>query len=64
VADDLVAHLRSEAGSHPYDRGLSDLVGSCRPAAPSSAPAGPRPTCASTAPAPSGSTTRSSASFT
>jgi transcriptional regulator with XRE-family HTH domain len=27
VADDLVAHLRSEAGSHPYDRGLSDLVG-------------------------------------
>lgn len=27
VASDLVAHLRSEAGSHPYDRGLSDLVG-------------------------------------
>jgi hypothetical protein len=26
-ADDLVAHLRSEAGRHPYDRGLSDLVG-------------------------------------
>jgi hypothetical protein len=27
VADDLVAHLRSEAGRHPHDRGLSDLVG-------------------------------------
>jgi transcriptional regulator with XRE-family HTH domain len=27
VATDLVAHLRSEAGRHPNDRGLSDLVG-------------------------------------
>jgi transcriptional regulator with XRE-family HTH domain len=27
VANDLVAHLRSEAGRHPYDRRLSDLVG-------------------------------------
>ena len=27
VAQDLVAHLRSEAGRNPYDRGLSDLVG-------------------------------------
>jgi transcriptional regulator with XRE-family HTH domain len=27
VADDLVAHLRSEAGQNAYDRGLSDLVG-------------------------------------
>jgi transcriptional regulator with XRE-family HTH domain len=27
VADDLVAHLRSEAGRNPYDRGLTDLVG-------------------------------------
>src|SRR4051812_21189767 len=27
VARDLVAHLRSEAGRNPYDRGLSDLVG-------------------------------------
>jgi transcriptional regulator with XRE-family HTH domain len=27
VATDLVAHLRSEAGRNPYDRGLSDLVG-------------------------------------
>jgi transcriptional regulator with XRE-family HTH domain len=27
VASDLVAHLRSEAGRNPYDRGLSDLVG-------------------------------------
>jgi MmyB-like transcription regulator ligand binding domain len=27
VADDLVAHLRSKAGRHPHDRGLSDLVG-------------------------------------
>jgi transcriptional regulator with XRE-family HTH domain len=27
VADDLVAHLRCEAGRNPYDRGLSDLVG-------------------------------------
>jgi transcriptional regulator with XRE-family HTH domain len=27
AANDLVAHLRSEAGRHPYDRGLSDLVG-------------------------------------
>jgi transcriptional regulator with XRE-family HTH domain len=27
VADDLVAHLRSEAGRNPYDRGLSDLIG-------------------------------------
>jgi hypothetical protein len=27
VAKDLVAHLRSEAGRNPYDRGLSDLVG-------------------------------------
>jgi transcriptional regulator with XRE-family HTH domain len=27
TATDLVAHLRSEAGRNPYDRGLSDLVG-------------------------------------
>jgi hypothetical protein len=27
IANDLVAHLRSEAGRNPYDRGLSDLVG-------------------------------------
>jgi transcriptional regulator with XRE-family HTH domain len=27
TAKDLVAHLRSEAGRTPYDRGLSDLVG-------------------------------------
>jgi hypothetical protein len=27
VAKDLVAHLRSEAGRNPYDRGLSDLIG-------------------------------------
>ena len=27
VAKDLVAHLRSEAGRHPHDRGLSDLIG-------------------------------------
>src|SRR4051812_12702524 len=27
VAKDLVAHLRSEAGRNPYDRGLSELVG-------------------------------------
>jgi hypothetical protein len=27
VANDLVAHLRSEAGRNPYDRDLSDLVG-------------------------------------
>jgi transcriptional regulator with XRE-family HTH domain len=27
VARDLVAHLRSEAGRNPYDRGLTDLVG-------------------------------------
>jgi transcriptional regulator with XRE-family HTH domain len=27
VATELVAHLRSEAGRHPYDRQLSDLVG-------------------------------------
>jgi transcriptional regulator with XRE-family HTH domain len=27
VAKDLVAHLRSQAGSNPFDRGLSDLVG-------------------------------------
>ncbi len=27
VATELVAHLRSEAGRNPYDRGLSDLVG-------------------------------------
>jgi MmyB-like transcription regulator ligand binding domain len=27
VATDLVAHLRSDAGRNPYDRGLSDLVG-------------------------------------
>lgn len=27
IAKDLVAHLRSEAGRAPYDRGLSDLVG-------------------------------------
>ena len=27
VAKDLVAHLRSQAGSNPYDRGLTDLVG-------------------------------------
>jgi transcriptional regulator with XRE-family HTH domain len=27
TAKDLVAHLRSEAGRNPYDRGLSDLIG-------------------------------------
>ena len=27
VAKDLVAHLRSQAGSHAFDRGLTDLVG-------------------------------------
>jgi len=27
TADDVVAMLRSEAGSNPYDRGLSDLIG-------------------------------------
>jgi transcriptional regulator with XRE-family HTH domain len=27
VSTDVVAHLRSEAGRNPYDRGLSDLVG-------------------------------------
>jgi transcriptional regulator with XRE-family HTH domain len=27
VADELVAHLRSDAGRNPYDRGRSDLVG-------------------------------------
>ena len=27
TAKDLVAHLRSEAGRNPYDRGLTDLVG-------------------------------------
>jgi transcriptional regulator with XRE-family HTH domain len=27
TARDLVAHLRSEAGRNPYERGLSDLVG-------------------------------------
>jgi transcriptional regulator with XRE-family HTH domain len=27
TAKDLVAHLRSEAGRNPYDRGFSDLVG-------------------------------------
>ena len=27
VAKDLVAHLRSQAGSNPFDRGLTDLVG-------------------------------------
>jgi transcriptional regulator with XRE-family HTH domain len=27
VSSDLVAHLRSEAGRNPYDRGISDLVG-------------------------------------
>jgi transcriptional regulator with XRE-family HTH domain len=27
TADELVAHLRSQAGRNPYDRGLSDLVG-------------------------------------
>ena len=27
VAKDLVAHLRSQAGRNPYDRGISDLVG-------------------------------------
>src|SRR5271166_6193420 len=27
VADELVAHLRSDAGRNPHDRGLSDLVG-------------------------------------
>jgi transcriptional regulator with XRE-family HTH domain len=61
VATDLVAHLRSEAGRNPYDRGLSDLVGELRPAATSSAPAGPRTTSAFTRPAPSGCIIRSSA---
>jgi hypothetical protein len=27
TASELVAHLRSEAGRNPYDRGLTDLVG-------------------------------------
>jgi hypothetical protein len=64
VADDLVAHLRSEAGRHPYDRGLSDLIGQLSTRSPSSAPARPRTTCAFTAPAPSACITRSSATWT
>jgi transcriptional regulator with XRE-family HTH domain len=61
VADDLVAHLRSEAGRHSTSAPYRTSSASCRPAAPSFAPDGPRTTCASTAPAPSSSTTRWSA---
>jgi transcriptional regulator with XRE-family HTH domain len=61
TAKDLVAHLRSEAGRNPYDRGLSDLVASSRPAAPSSAPGGRHTTSATTRRARSACATRSSA---
>ena len=40
IADDIVAVLRAEAGRNPYDRGLTDLVGSCRRAATTSGPLG------------------------
>jgi hypothetical protein len=43
-ADTSVSILRTEAGRNPYDKGLTDLVGSCPRAPRSSAPAGPRTT--------------------
>jgi len=44
VADDLVAHLRSEAGRHPYERALSDLIGELSTRSAEFAPDGPRTT--------------------
>ncbi len=61
VADELVAHLRSDAGRNPYDRGLTTWSANCPLAAPSSVPCGPHTTSVSTAPAPSDFITRSSA---
>ena len=48
VADDTVALLRAEAGRNPHDENCPTSSASCRSAAPSSAPAGPPTTFAST----------------
>ena len=61
-AEMCVAIMRAEAGRDPHDKGLQDLVGELSTRSETSARCGPRTTCAPTAPARSGSTTRSSAS--
>ena len=64
AARDMVAALRIEAGTHPHDRALSDLVGGSPLAATSSPPSGPRRTSASTAAGSRRSTTPPSATCT
>ena len=61
-AEMCVAIMRAEAGRDPHDKACRTSSASCPPGARRSAACGARTTCAPTAPAPSGSTTPSSAS--
>jgi MmyB-like transcription regulator ligand binding domain len=63
VAKDTVALLSAEAGRHPYDRRLSDLIGELSTRSDEFVSGGPPPTSRSTAPASSSSTTPSSAAL-
>ena len=55
VANDTVALLSAEAGRHPYDRRLSDLIGKLSNRSDEFVSGGPPPTSRFTAPAPSSS---------
>jgi hypothetical protein len=55
VANDTVALLSAEAGRHPYDRRLSDLIGELSTRSDEFVSGGPPPTSRFTAPAPSSS---------
>jgi MmyB-like transcription regulator ligand binding domain len=57
VGNDTVALLSAEAGRHPYDRRLSDLIGELSTGSDEFVSGGPPPTSRSTAPASSSSTT-------
>jgi hypothetical protein len=64
VAKDTVALLSAEAGRHPYDRRLSDLIGELSTRSDEFVSGGPPLTSRSTAPASSSSTAPSSATST
>ena len=51
TANDMVAVLRAEAGRHPYDKPLTNLVGELSTRSEEFRTSGPHTTCASTAPA-------------
>jgi transcriptional regulator with XRE-family HTH domain len=63
TAKDVVANLRSEAGRNPHERALTELVGELSMRSEAFASGGERTTSATTRPAASGCTTRSSATW-